>query len=141
MFTTINRTYRRTAAVLLAAFALTALAAPLAALGPDPGPFGPDAAAAAVNDKRAPAKKRNPARAGNGVSIEDAADNAKTTGQTTARAVIGLALAVGAAVCVFTKNFKEAALLVALGLLGFLLTTDDGVATLSDTARSVLGLG
>jgi len=141
MFTTINRACHRTAAVLLAASVLSAVAAPLAALGPHAGPLGPGNAAAAVNDKRKPAKKRNPARAGNGVSIEDAADNAKTTGQTTARAVIGLALAVGAAVCVFTKNFKEAALLVALGLLGFLLTTDDGVATLSDTARSVLGLG
>ncbi len=141
MFITINRACHQAAAVLLAAFALTAVVGPLAAVGPHVGPFGPEDSAAAVNDKKKPPKKRNPARGGNGVSIEDAANNAKTTGQTTARAVIGLALAIGAAVCVFTKNFKEAALLVALGLLGFLLTTDGGVATLSDTARSVLGLG
>lgn len=141
MFTTINRVYRYTAGVLLAAFALTAVAAPLATVGPQGGPFAAEDAAAAVNEKRKPAKKKKAARAGNGVSIEDAADNAKTTGQTAARAVIGLALAIGAAVCVFTKNFKEAAVLVALGLLGFLLTSDDGVSTLSDTARSILGLG
>jgi hypothetical protein len=72
-------------------------------------------------------------------SLEDAAARAGTTGRAVAMSLIGLALAVAATVLAFRRDFKEAAGVLAVGLVAVLLATPSGVNLLRDTVASLLG--
>jgi hypothetical protein len=72
-------------------------------------------------------------------SLEDAAARAGNTGRAVAMSLIGLALAVAATVLAFRRDFKEAAGVLAVGLVAVLLATPSGVSLLRDTVASLLG--
>ena len=74
-----------------------------------------------------------------GSSLESAAEKAKSTGQTVAMSLIGLAFAVAAIVLAFKRDFKEAAGVFAVGIVCVMLATPTGVNVLKDTVASVFG--
>jgi hypothetical protein len=74
-----------------------------------------------------------------GSSLEAAAAKAGNTGRTVAMSLIGLALAVAAIVLAFRRDFKEAAGVLAVGVVAVLLATPAGVSLLKDTVTSIFG--
>jgi hypothetical protein len=76
-----------------------------------------------------------------GSSLEAAAAKAGDTGRAVAMSLIGLALAVAAIVLAFRRDFKEAAGVLAVGVVAVLLATPAGVSLLRDTVTSVFGAG
>jgi hypothetical protein len=74
-----------------------------------------------------------------GSSLEDAAAKAGDTGRAVAMSLIGLALAVAATVLAFRRDFKEAAGVLAVGIVAVLLATPTGLSLLKDTVASLFG--
>lgn len=80
-----------------------------------------------------------PVAAPGGSSLEAAASRAGDTGRKVAFSLIGLALAVAAIVLAFKRDFKEAAGVVAVGLVAILLATPTGLNVLRDTVATLFG--
>jgi hypothetical protein len=97
-------------------------------------------AAAAVRSGTATAQRASEGERGGG-ALEAAAARAADIGRAVAMSLIGLALAVAATVLAFRRDFKEAAGVVAVGVVAVLLATPTGVALLRDTVSSVFGAG
>ena len=55
--------------------------------------------------------------------------------------LIGLGLAIAAVALCFRRDFKEAAGVLAVGMVAILLATPAGLSLLQDTVTSVLGGG
>lgn len=72
-------------------------------------------------------------------SLESVAAKAGNMGRAVAMSLIGLALAVAATVLAFRRDFKEAAGVLAVGLVAIVLATPAGVTLLRDTVASLLG--
>jgi len=79
--------------------------------------------------------------AASGGSLESAAARAGNTGRTVAMSLIGLALAIAGIVLAFRRDFKEAAGVLAVGIVAVLLATPTGVALLRSTVASIFGSG
>src|SRR5271154_1422650 len=79
------------------------------------------------------------APAAGGSSRESAAAKAGDTGRAVAMSLIGLAFAVAGTVLAFRRDFKEAAGVVAVGMVSVLLATPTGVSLLRDTVASLFG--
>ena len=111
--------------------ALTALTILICALAP------PAAAVAAVR----PAQSNPPPieSAQRHTSLETAAARAGDTGRAVAMSLIGLAFAIAAIVLAFRRDFKEAAGVLAIGIVSVLLATPAGVSLLRDTVASLFG--
>jgi hypothetical protein len=77
--------------------------------------------------------------AGGGVSLESAARRAGETGRNVAISLIGLALAVAATVLAFRRDFKEAAAVLAVGVVCVMLATPAGESLLRATVNTLLG--
>ena len=117
----------RPLAVLLIAGALAFVAAPAALLVPS-------SAAAQVQATPAPGSG-----AGGDTSLAQAARKAGDTGRTVAISLLGLAFAIAAVILVFKRDFKEAAAIFGVGLLGVLLATPAGLNMLNDLVGSLFG--
>lgn len=74
-----------------------------------------------------------------GGSLESAAKRAGVTGRAVAMSLIGLALAIAAMVLAFRRDFKEAAGVLAVGIVAILLATPAGLNVLRDTVSSLFG--
>jgi predicted secreted Zn-dependent protease len=98
----------------------------------------PVTARAAVKSAE-PAAARAASGEAAGGSLESAAARAGDTGRAVAMSLIGLALAVAATVLAFRRDFKEAAGVLAVGIVAILLATPAGIALLRDTVTSILG--
>lgn len=72
-------------------------------------------------------------------SLESVAARAGNTGRAVAMSLIGLAFAVAATVLAFRRDFKEAAGVLAIGIVSVLLATPAGLSLLRDTVASLLG--
>ena len=120
-----SRRWRRAGALALAALVLAAAPAAL-------GPVAP--AAAQVSATPAPAGGQ-----GGGTSLEQAARKAGDTGRAVALSLLALALAIAAVILAFKRDFKEAATVFAVGLLGVLLATPAGLAALNDLVTALFG--
>jgi hypothetical protein len=72
-------------------------------------------------------------------SLESAAARASNTGRAVAMSLIGLAFAVAGTVLAFRRDFKEAAAVLAVGIIAVLLATPTGVSLLRDTVASIFG--
>lgn len=99
----------------------------------------PSGAHAAVRSGEAPASVQGQATEGGATSLESAAARAGSTGRAVAMSLIGLALAVAATVLAFKRDFKEAAGVLAVGIIAVLLATPSGVSLLRDTVASLFG--
>jgi hypothetical protein len=117
----------RPVAVLLVAAALAVTGAPAALLAPS-------SAAAQVQATPAPGSG-----AGGDTSLAQAARKAGDTGRTVAISLLGLAFAIAAVILVFKRDFKEAAAIFGVGLLGVLLATPAGLNMLNDLVSSLFG--
>jgi hypothetical protein len=114
-----------TLASLAAVLALGTI--PVAALTPAP-------AAAQVQATPAPGSG-----AGGGTSLEQAAQRAGDTGRAVARDLLVVAFAVAAVILVFRRDFKEAAVIFAIGLLAVLLASPAGLNALNDLVATLFG--
>jgi hypothetical protein len=123
----IPRPGRTATATLLVAVVLAAGGAPVAPLGATP-------AGAQVQ-----ATPRPGAGSGGGTSLEQAAQKAGDTGRTVAISLLGLAFAIAAVILVFKRDFKEAAAIFGVGLLGVLLATPAGLNMLNDLVATLFG--
>jgi hypothetical protein len=74
-------------------------------------------------------------------SLETAASRASNLGRTIAVSLIGLALAVGAVVLVFRRDFKEAIGLLVIGVIAVMLASSVGLTVLQDTVSTLFGSG
>lgn len=72
-------------------------------------------------------------------SLESAAARAGNIGRAVAMSLIGLAFAVAATVLAFRRDFKEAAGVLAIGIVAVLLATPTGLSLLRDTVASLFG--
>ena len=96
-------------------------------------------ASAAVKAPVRQAAPRAAAPEAGGSSLENAAAKAGSTGRAVAMSLIGLALAVAATVLAFRRDFKEAAGVLAVGIVAVLLATPTGLSLLKDTVASLFG--
>jgi hypothetical protein len=117
----------RPVAVLLVAAAVAVTVAPASLLAPS-------TAAAQVQATPAPGSG-----AGGDTSLAQAARKAGDTGRTVAISLLGLAFAIAAVILVFKRDFKEAAAIFGVGLLGVLLATPAGLNMLNDLVASLFG--
>jgi hypothetical protein len=72
-------------------------------------------------------------------ALEAAASRAGSTGRKVAMSLIGLAFAVAGIVLAFRRDFKEAAGVLAVGIVAVLLATPAGLSLLQDTVSSLFG--
>jgi len=70
-------------------------------------------------------------------SLEQAAKRASDTGRKVAMFLIGLAFAFAAVLLVFKRDFREAAAIFGVGILGILLATPAGVNMLKSTVDAL----
>jgi hypothetical protein len=105
------------------------------AVGVGPGRVTLSPARAQVQATPAPA----PGGGGGSTSLEQAADRAGDTGRTVALSLLGLAFAIAAVILVFKRDFKEAAAIFGVGLLGVLLATPAGLDALNDLVSALFG--
>jgi hypothetical protein len=117
----------RAFAALAASGALALAAVPAALLVPSP-------AVAQVQATPAPGSG-----AGGDTSLAQAARKAGDTGRTVAISLLGLAFAIAAVILAFKRDFKEAATIFGVGLLGVLLATPAGLNMLNDLVSSLFG--
>jgi hypothetical protein len=117
---------RGAAAALLAALAAACFLVPAAQASNVPADVGVPAAVAAGGGSGA-------------ASLESAANKAGETGRNVAISLIGLALAVAAVVLAFRRDFKEAAMVFAVGIVCVLLATPAGESLLRDTVKALVG--
>ena len=130
LFSRINTIARRAGALLSVALAL-AVAIPAVASAQSAG----GGQAGATTSTPAPAQVVGKSA----TDLTQAAANTKVTAQTIAGFVVSGILALWAVVCLVRKDFKEAAGLVALSVLAFLLITDSGQQMLQNSAGDLLG--
>jgi hypothetical protein len=103
---------------------------------------GPRQAAAAVRSSSPPSSASSAAASSGGTgSLESAAAKAGATGRAVAMSLIGLGFAVAGTVLVFRRDFKEAAGVLAVGIVAVLLATPAGVNVLRNTVASLFGTG
>lgn len=107
----------RTAALLVLALAC-ALMSPLAAYA-----SAPPLVSASVSESA--------------TSLESAATKAGNTGRKVAMSLIGLAFAIAAIVLAFRRDFKEAAGVLAIGVIAVFLATSHGVSVLENTVNTL----
>lgn len=107
----------RTVALVVLALAC-ALMSPAAALA-----SGPPVVSASVSESA--------------TSLETAASKAGNTGRKVAMSLIGLAFAIAAIVLAFRRDFKEAAGVLAIGVIAVFLATTHGVSVLEDTVNKL----
>jgi hypothetical protein len=101
---------------------------------------GPPVARAAVRASGALSGQQAPPSSGrSGTSLESAAARAGDTGRAVAMSLIGLAFAVAGTVLAFRRDFKEAAGVLAVGVVAVLLATPTGVSLVRDTVASLFG--
>jgi len=131
LFSRITTTARRAGALLSVALALT-VAIPAVASAQSAGGSG-------AQTSTAPATPQVVGKAA--TDLTQAAANTKVTVQTIAGFIVSALLAGWAIVCLIRKDFKEAAGLVALSVLAFVLITDPGQQLLQNSAGDVLGFG
>jgi hypothetical protein len=74
-------------------------------------------------------------------ALEAAAARASDTARAVAMSLIGLALAVAATVLAFRRDFRDAAGVLAVGIVAVLLATPTGLSLLRDTVTSLFGAG
>jgi hypothetical protein len=74
-----------------------------------------------------------------GSTLEAAASKAGSTGRKVAMSLIGLAFAVAGIVLAFKRDFKEAAGVLAVGIVAVLLATPAGLNLMQDTVSSLFG--
>jgi uncharacterized membrane protein len=104
------------------------------------GPLDAESSHAAVIAPAAyPAQAAAPSSSASGNSLEAAATKAGDTGRKVAMSLIGLAFAVAAIVLAFKRDFKEAAGVLAVGMVAVLLATPAGLNVLRDTVSSLFG--
>ena len=72
-------------------------------------------------------------------SLEQAARRAGDTGRAVARDLLVVAFAVAAVILVFRRDFKEAAVIFAIGLLAVLLASPAGLNALNDLVATLFG--
>jgi hypothetical protein len=125
----IPRLGRSATATLLVGAVLAAGVAPVAPLRP------------ASADAQVQATPRPGSGSGGGTSLEQAAQKAGDTGRTVAISLLGLAFAIAAVILVFKRDFKEAAAIFGVGLLGVLLATPAGLNMLNDLVATLFGAG
>jgi hypothetical protein len=77
--------------------------------------------------------------AGGDTSLEQAARRAGDTGRAVARDLLVVAFAVAAVILVFRRDFKEAAVIFAIGLLAVLLASPAGLNALNDLVATLFG--
>lgn len=118
----------RAAAALLAALVAACLLVPTAHAASVPSHAGVQAAVAAGGGS-----------SGGAASLESAASKAGETGRNVAISLIGLALAVAAVVLAFRRDFREAAVVFAVGIVCVLLATPAGENLLRDTVNALVG--
>jgi hypothetical protein len=70
-------------------------------------------------------------------SLESAATKAGNTGRKVAMSLIGLAFAIAAIVLAFRRDFKEAAGVLAIGVIAVFLATSHGVSVLENTVNTL----
>jgi hypothetical protein len=117
-------------ATLVAVAVVLALGAvPIASVAPPP-------AVAQVRATPAPG-----AGGGGDTSLEQAARRAGDTGRAVARDLLVVAFAVAAVILVFRRDFKEAAVIFAIGLLAVLLASPAGLNALNDLVATLFGAG
>jgi hypothetical protein len=80
-----------------------------------------------------------PTLAAGTASLESAASKAGATGRKVAMSMIGLGFAIASIVLAFRRDFKEAAGVVAIGIVAILLATPAGVNVLHDTVNTLFG--
>ena len=78
---------------------------------------------------------------GGDTSLEQAAQRAGDTGRAVARDLLVVAFAVAAVILVFRRDFKEAAVIFAIGLLAVLLASPAGLNALNDLVATLFGAG
>src|SRR3954453_20512246 len=98
--------------------------------------LAPAAAVAQVQATPAPGSG-----AGGDTSLEQAARRAGDTGRAVARDLLVVAFAVAAVILVFRRDFKEAAVIFAIGLLAVLLASPAGLNALNDLVATLCGAG
>jgi hypothetical protein len=76
---------------------------------------------------------------GGGTTLEQAAEKAGDTARTVAISLLGVALAIAAVILLFKRDFKEAAAIFGVGLLGVLLATPAGLNALNDLVAVLFG--
>lgn len=106
--------------------------APCLALGPAPLTV---VAPAVAQVQGTPA----PSGGGGSTSLEQAAERASDTGRTVALSLLGPAFAIAAVILAFKRDFKEAAAIFGVGLLGVLLATPAGLNALNDLVTALFG--
>ncbi|MGH2833884.1 MAG: hypothetical protein ACRDK2_14005 [Solirubrobacteraceae bacterium] len=70
-------------------------------------------------------------------TLESAASKAGSTGRKVAMSLIGLAFAIAAIVLAFRRDFKEAAGVLAIGVVAVFLATSHGVSVLENTVNTL----
>jgi hypothetical protein len=121
------RPARSTIASVVLAATLALVAVPLAAVRAD---------SAVAQVRATPAPTDGPT---GGTSLEQAAEKAGETGRTVALSLLGLAFAIAAVILVFKRDFKEAASIFGVGILGVVLATPAGLNALNDLVTALFG--
>jgi hypothetical protein len=83
--------------------------------------------------------KSSAAESTGGLEVEKAAAKAGEVGQKVAMSLIGLAFAIAAIVLAFRRDFKEAAGVLAIGIVAVFLAGSHGVSTLENTVNKLFG--
>jgi hypothetical protein len=83
--------------------------------------------------------KSSSAESTGGLEVEKAAAKAGEVGQKVAMSLIGLAFAIAAIVLAFRRDFKEAAGILAIGIVAVFLAGSHGVSTLENTVNKLFG--
>jgi hypothetical protein len=121
----------------LSRFAVVAAVSVFLAAGVAPiASFAPAPARAQVQATPAPGSG-----GGGNTSLEQAARRAGDTGRAVARDLLVVAFAVAAVILVFRRDFKEAAVIFAIGLLAVLLASPAGLNALNDLVATLFGTG
>lgn len=110
----------------LVALLLACSCAPIAARAATPKGVGSNA-------------KSSGSEAAGGLEVEKAAAKAGEVGRKVATSLIGLAFAIAAIVLAFRRDFKEAAGVLAIGVVAIFLAGSHGVSALEDTVNKLFG--
>jgi hypothetical protein len=97
----------------------------------------PIAAYASGGSVGSSAKTGGSEETGGGLQLEKAAATAGKTGQKVAMSLIGLAFAIAAIVLAFRRDFKEAAGVLAIGVVAIFLANTAGVEVLKETVEKL----
>jgi hypothetical protein len=101
--------------------------------------FAPIAAHASTPKGVGSTAKTSGSEATGGLEVEKAAAKAGEVGKKVATSLIGLAFAIAAIVLAFRRDFKEAAGVLAIGIVAIFLAGSHGVSALEDTVNKLFG--